>query len=185
MGERKVLKEISDTLLQWVSQKLSMRGSSCFARHTWLRTLAEDLSTPPHRSIPRSSREKKPLLPSVTRVQFQMAERLKVLTMISHKFHVFWRRTMSTGSLFFLCYKTPQECDNQETMTSCILLVKYYWVFPTFFDEFYSVFFFCFFICFPPRWLMKFTSLSGPQSTVKNWLLGGLIYKLVVAGQKQ
>ena len=185
MRERKVLKEISDTLLQWVSQKLSMRGSSCFARHTWLRTLAEDLSTPPHRSIPRSSREKKPLLPSVTRVQFQMAERLKVLTMISHKFHVFWRRTMSTGSLFFLCYKTPQECDNQETMTSCILLVKYYWVYPTFFHEFYSVFFFCFFICFPPRWLMKFTSLSGPQSTVKNWLLGGLIYKLVVAGQKQ
>ena len=98
-------------------------------------------------SIPRSSREKKPLLHSVPRVQFQMAERLKVLTMISHKFHVFWRRTMSTGSLFFLCYKTPQQCDNQETMTSCILLVKYYWVYPTFFDEFYSVFFF-FFFCF-------------------------------------
>ena len=116
--------------------------------------------------------------------QFQMDERLKALTMISHKFHVFWRRTMSTGSLFFLCYKTPQQCDNQETMTSCILLVKYYWVFPTFFDEFYSVFF-CFFICFPPRWLMKFTSLSGPQSTVRKWLLGELIYKLVVAGQKQ
>ena len=136
-------------------------------------------------SIPRSSREKKPLLPSVPRFQFQMDERLKALTMISHKFHVFWRRTMSTGSLFFLCYKTPQECDNQETMTSCILLVKYYWVYSTFFDEFYGVFFCCFFICFPPRWFMIFTSLSGPQSTVRKWLLGELIYKLVVAGQKQ
>ena len=93
---------------------------SCF------RTLAEDLSTRPHRSIPRSSREKKLFLPSVPRVQFQMAERLKAFTVISDKFHVFWRGKMSTGSLFFLCYKTPQQCDNQKTMTSCILLVKYY-----------------------------------------------------------
>ena len=118
---------------------------SCF------RTLAEDLSTRPHRSIPPSSREKKPLLPSVPRVQFQMAERLKALTMIPDKFHVFWRRTMSTGSLIFLCYKTPQQCNNQETMTSCVLLVKYYWVFATFFDEFYSVFFFfaCLFVSLP------------------------------------
>ena len=52
--------------------------------------------------------------------------RLKALTMISDKLHVFWRKTMSTGSIFFLCYKTPQQRDNQETMTSCILLVKYY-----------------------------------------------------------
>ena len=71
--------------------------------------------------------------------------RLKALTMISDKLHVFWRRTMSTASLFFLCYKTPQQCDNQETMTSCILLIKYYWVFATFFDEFYSVFIYLFF----------------------------------------
>ena len=135
------------------------------------------------RSIPPQGR--KNLFYQVYRASSFKWLRLKALTMISDKLHVFWRRTMSTGSLFFLCYKTPQQCDNQETMTSCILLVKYYWVFPTFFDEFYSVFFFCFFICFPPRWLMKFTSLSGPQSTVRKWLLGELIYKLVVAGQKQ
>ena len=151
MRERKVWKEISDMLLQWVSQRLSMRGFSCFARHTWLRTLAEDLSTRPHRSIPRSSSGRKNLFYPVYRASSFKWLRLKALTMISDKLHVFWRSTMSTDSLFFLCYKTPQQCDNQETMTSCILLVKYYWVFATFFDEFYSVFFFCLFICFPPR----------------------------------
>ena len=120
-----------------------MRGSSCFARHRFMfpdfGRRSVDAAAPKHSSILKGE---KPLLPSVPRVQFQMAERLKALTMIPDKFHVFWRRTMSTGSLIFLCYKTPQQCNNQETMTSCVLLVKYYWVFATFFDEFYSVFFF-------------------------------------------
>ena len=70
------------------------------------------------RSIPPQGR--KNLFYQVYRASSFKWLRLKALTMISDKLHVFWRRTMSTGSLFFLCYKTPQQRDNQETMTSCL-----------------------------------------------------------------
>ena len=97
-------------------ERLPMRGFSCFARHTWLRTLAEDLSTRPHRSIPSQGR-KNLSYPVYYASSFKWL-RLKALTMISEKLHVFWRRTMLIGSLFYLCYKTPQQYDYQETMTS-------------------------------------------------------------------